>query len=218
MYSHKYSKLLEVSLGQLTADNFLLPSLRPALRRLSNELHNGHGFFVIRGLRVDEYTRPDNVLIYLGLSTHLAPQLGRQDYQFDGQPDDVLLAHVKDLSLLSSSSGPNGGIIGSPAYTTNKQVFHTDTGDIVSLLALETSAEGGASNFTRPNLIHTLSQPWDVDASEKNDRQFEQRPILFHFPATASTPERVGLQYSRRYFVGFGALPRSDNIPPITEA
>lgn len=28
----------------------------------------------------------------------------------------------------------------------------------------------------------------------------------------------MALQYGRRYFVGFGALPRSPNIPPITEA
>lgn len=26
------------------------------------------------------------------------------------------------------------------------------------------------------------------------------------------------LQYARRYFTGFGALPRSKEIPPITEA
>lgn len=26
------------------------------------------------------------------------------------------------------------------------------------------------------------------------------------------------LQYARRYFVGFGALPRSPHIPPISEA
>lgn len=26
------------------------------------------------------------------------------------------------------------------------------------------------------------------------------------------------LQYGRRYFVGFGALPRSSSIPPISEA
>jgi hypothetical protein len=42
--------------------------------------------------------------------------------------------------------------------------------------------------------------------------------LLFYHPATDSTPERVALQYARRQFVGFGALPRSPEIPPITEA
>lgn len=41
---------------------------------------------------------------------------------------------------------------------------------------------------------------------------------MFHHPATDTTPERVSLQYGRRYFVGFGHLPRNPEIPPITEA
>lgn len=41
---------------------------------------------------------------------------------------------------------------------------------------------------------------------------------MFHHPATETTPERVSLQYGRRYFVGFGDLPRSPEIPPISEA
>ena len=53
---------------------------------------------------------------------------------------------------------------------------------------------------------------------EKADKQWTERPLLFHFPATDSTPERVTLQYGRRYFVGYGALPRSPNVPAITEA
>lgn len=53
---------------------------------------------------------------------------------------------------------------------------------------------------------------------EKADKQWAERPLLYHFPATDKTPQRVALQYARRYFVGFGALPRSANIPPITEA
>lgn len=35
---------------------------------------------------------------------------------------------------------------------------------------------------------------------------------------TPSDPKRVSLQYGRRYFVGFGELPRSADIPPISEA
>ena len=41
---------------------------------------------------------------------------------------------------------------------------------------------------------------------------------MYLLPATENAPQRVSLQYGRRYFVGFGALPRSEGIPPITEA
>lgn len=61
----------------------------------------------------------------------------------------------------------------------------------------------------------------DVDLSrfEKNaKKKYTERPLLYHQPATKSTPERVLLQYGRRYFVGFGQLPRNPEIPPISEA
>ncbi|CAJ2509739.1 Uu.00g056390.m01.CDS01 [Anthostomella pinea] len=216
---------LGLTLGNLTQEQFPLPTLHAELRRLSTELHSGHGFFVIRGLKVDEHSREENVIIYTGLSAHIAAQRGRQDHKYDGKPADVVLAHIKDLS-----SSADNGIIGSPAYTTDKQVFHTDSGDIVSLFALETSAAGGASKLastwrvyneiaaTRPDLINTLSQSWDMEVFEKAAKQYTERPLMYHFPATESTPERIELQYGRRYFVGFGALPRSPDIPPITEA
>lgn len=50
--------------------------------------------------------------------------------------------------------------------------------------------------------------------------KFMKRPLLYHQAASADgkTPDRILLQYGRRYYVGFGDLPRSNNLPPITEA
>jgi hypothetical protein len=164
------STALHLSYGHITTNTFPLPTLHSELRRLSRELHSGHGFFVIRGIQVDEHTREDNIIIYTGLSAHVAAQRGRQDHKFNGKPADVVLTHVKDLSKFD----PNK-MIGSPAYTTDKQVFHTDSGDIVALFALETAKEGGASKLTstwtvyneiartRPDLIHTLAESWDME-------------------------------------------------------
>lgn len=82
----------------------------------------------------------------------------------------MVLNHIKDLRETHSDQ-----VIGAPAYTTDKQVFHTDPGDIVSLFALEEAAEGGTSRIssswrvynelasTRPDLISTLSEPWIFD-------------------------------------------------------
>jgi hypothetical protein len=81
-----------------------------------------------------------------------------------------VLAHIKDLSNTDDKH-----LIGAPAYTTDKQVFHTDAGDVVSLFCLSPAAEGGqskvASNWrvynelaaTRPDLIKTLSEDWIAD-------------------------------------------------------
>ncbi|PKX92401.1 TauD/TfdA family dioxygenase [Aspergillus novofumigatus IBT 16806] len=182
-----------------------LPTLHPILRELSHEIHNGRGFFVLRGLDVDRYSREDNILIYAGVSSHIGSLRGRQQDQRQEDGTSVVLAHIKDLTRTDQA-----GNIGGPGSTADKQVFHTDAGDIVSLLCLQTAAEGGESQISsswlvynilakeRPDLIWTLATDWPN--------------------ATALTPERVLIQYARRYFTGFLAQPRSANIPPITEA
>ncbi|TLD25728.1 Clavaminate synthase-like protein [Venturia nashicola] len=221
----RYFKSLNQGLGFVNEETFPLPRLHPILRDVSKELHYGHGFKVIRGLPVDKHTREDNFIIYAGISSHIAPDRGRQDSKFHGKPADVVLAHIKDLSNTAEK-----GNIGSPAYTTDKQVFHTDVGEIVSLLCLNPAAEGGqskvASNWrvynefaaTRPDLIKTLSEPWIADGFGRPNKPYTIRPLLYHQPATSKSPERVIVQYARRSFTGFQALSRTPTIPPITEA
>ncbi len=118
---------------------------------------------MVRGVPVRRYTRQENFIIYAGISSHVAPVRGRQDRQHDGKPADVVLAHIKDLTATVDA-----GLIGAPAYTTEKQVFHTDIGDVIALFALSEAASGGQSYLssswqvynelaaTRPDLIQTL--------------------------------------------------------------
>jgi hypothetical protein len=159
------------SLGFVGQATFPLPNLNHTLRRVSYELHRGHGFKVVRGVPVDKYSREENIIIYAGISSHIAPIRARQDHQHEGKPADVVLAHIKDLSQIV-----NAKQIGAPAYTTEKQVFHTDIGDVIALFALGEAAEGGQSYLssswkvyneiaaTRPDLIRTLAEPWVFDA------------------------------------------------------
>jgi len=203
---------LNLHFGHISEDTFPLPTLGPALKTLAHELHSGRGFFVLRTLPVSWYSRADNVLIYAGVSSYIAPLRGLQD------KNGGVLSHIKDLT------SKHAGAIGGPAYTTDKQVFHTDQGsDVVSLFALETAAEGGVSRISsswrvynelaesRPDLIRTLSEPWAVD-EWSDDQPYTLRPLLYYLD------EKIIIQYARRYFTGFLGLPRSKAIPPITEA
>lgn len=222
---------LDRPIAHVNATTFPLPKLHATLRSISYELHNGHGFKVLRGIPVEKYTRTENLIIYGGISSHIAPIRGRQDNQYAGKPADVVLNHIKDLR----SSVTAGARIGAPAYTADKQVFHTDSGDVVALFCLEPAAEGGkskiASNWavynelaaTRPDLVHTLSEQWPTEVfghlrQEDKEKGYVMRPVLFHLPGTDSTPERIIIQYARRTFTGYMSLPRGSSTPPITEA
>ncbi|PWY83565.1 TfdA family oxidoreductase [Aspergillus heteromorphus CBS 117.55] len=221
----KEFKSKNLPLGAIDQSTFPLPTLHPILRDLSREVHLGRGFFVLRGLRIDNYSREDNIIIYGGVSSHIGNIRGRQeDNRSKGTPSRVL-AHIKDVSRTVDPE-----TIGAPSKTNDKQVFHTDSGDIISLLCLQEAAEGGESKLAsswhvynilakeRPDLIHTLTQEWPFDGFSNPNLPYFTRPLLYHQPATSTTPERVLIQYARRYFTGFMAQPRSTDIPPITEA
>lgn len=107
------------------------------------------------------------MLIYAGISSYIGSLRGRQDHQFKGRPADVVVAHVKDF-------GPQSDELGLASCTTNEIPFHTDVGDIVALLSLDTPATGGeslvASSWriynalatSRPDLIRTLADEWII--------------------------------------------------------
>ncbi|KAJ5752926.1 hypothetical protein N7520_009843 [Penicillium odoratum] len=218
-------KALNKPLGYINESTFSLPTLRPILRDLSTELHKGRGFFVLRGLRIDDHSREDNVIIYTGVSSHVGSIRGRQQDTRLQNGTSPVISHIKDITGITEK-----GKIGAPSNTADKQVFHTDAGDIISLLCLSPAAEAGESYLSsswnvynilakeRPDLIHTLSQDWPVDGFGSPQKPYTLRPLLYHQPATETTPERVLIQYARRYFTGFLAQPRSADIPPITEA
>jgi hypothetical protein len=53
--------------------------LGPKLERVAQDIHRGTGFAVIRGLKPDEFSPEDNVLVFLGISCYIGVKRGRQD-------------------------------------------------------------------------------------------------------------------------------------------
>ena len=119
-------------------------------------MHTGRSFFVLRGFPVDDVDKFDCVIAYTGLSSYVGSLRGWEDNT------SAVLAHVTDLS--------RNHAVGTPAYTSERQVFHTDNGDIFSLLALEVANERGQSKIanswhiyntlaeTRPDLIRMINE------------------------------------------------------------
>ncbi|CAZ82317.1 unnamed protein product [Tuber melanosporum] len=204
-------KSQKLPIGLLSPATFPLPSFSKELQRQARILHSGRGFFVLRGM--PEYAGPlENTISYVGVASYIGPVRGIQD------PNGAVLAHITDLR----SQTDNTNAIGAPAYTSDKQVFHTDPGDIISLYVLGEAASGGTSRIasswkvynhlasTRPDIINTLSNAWPFDGFGGNPEVYYRPLIHFH-------NGRLISQYARRKFTGFRDLPRSTDIPPITE-
>ncbi len=105
-------------LAQLQATDFPLPTLASRLARLLDELLEGRGFVLLRGLPVSRWPRALSAAAFLGLGCHL----GRMRPQ---NAAGHLLGHVRDVGL--SASDPNVRIY----QTHERQTFHTDSCDIV---------------------------------------------------------------------------------------
>lgn len=60
----------------VSADTFPLPTLGPHLRAVAKDLHDGPGFVLLRGLDTEKYSDEDNMIIFLGISSHIGSQRG----------------------------------------------------------------------------------------------------------------------------------------------
>src|SRR4029077_15459286 len=77
--------------GDLTVDDFPLPTLRHCIARWRDELLNGRGFVLVSGFPVDAWSRQEAEVAFWGMGLHLGMP-GAQNESGD------LLGHVTDLS------------------------------------------------------------------------------------------------------------------------
>ncbi|GAB1218112.1 hypothetical protein ATERTT37_007363 [Aspergillus terreus] len=188
------------------------------LGEIHDALQTFKWFSLVRGIPVDQYSREDNVIIYVGLSSHIGCIRGRQDHQNNSVPADVMIAHIMDFSSSADSRS-----VTLPAYTDGEVIFHTDTGDIVSLFVLEEPAHGGESLLasgwrvynelakTRPDLVEALASDWPIPSSKK-EGLIIRRPLIFPLNPSATAPDGILIHFSRRSFSGFGAWSHSNAL------
>jgi hypothetical protein len=129
---------------------------------LLDEVLNGRGFVLIRGLPVGRWSKREAAVAFLGIGTHLG-SLRSQNAQ------GHVLGHVRDAGL--SSQDPNVRIY----QTRERQTYHTDSCDVVGLLCLHPARSGGLSSLVssvtihnemrrlRPDLLEALFEPIETD-------------------------------------------------------
>jgi hypothetical protein len=158
-------------MGQMSRDDFPLPTLAKRLEEWRREIRHGRGFVLIRGLPVKEWTEEQSEICYWCLGHYLGIP-GAQN------PQNDLLGHVRDQRT--------GGDV--RYYRTNKALaVHTDTADIVGLLCLKKAKSGGLSRIAssvavynellkrRPDLAPRLFKPLHFDT--KGEGGVEAFPV-----------------------------------------
>ena len=125
--------------------DFALPTLGARMREVWDQLENGRGMAILRGVPVDRYDPADLELLYWGVSMHLGiaiPQNTKGD----------LMGRVEDIGV-KWGEVRNGEIM--RGYVTRATLpFHSDTGDIAALLCVRRSKSGGLTSVVSSSAIY----------------------------------------------------------------
>ncbi len=147
------------SLASLTQDSFPLPDFSARIEEMLEELENGTGLYLLRGLPADNFSKDDLRFVYWGIGLHCGTAVSQS------KRGDVL-GDVRDIG--TPADGPEFR-----GYTSNVELtYHADAADVTALLCLRAAKEGGLSRIVsmsavhnqileeRPDLLDVLYQPY----------------------------------------------------------
>ena len=182
-------------LGKISKKSFHLPKLGSFMEKLQNELREGLGFKLIRGLPVDQYDAATFSTIFCGIGSHLG---------------------------LARSQNAAGHLLGH--QTTARQHFHTDSCDVVGLLCLKEAKEGGksmlASSVTiynemsrrNPDLVKALFEP--IARDRRGEIPVGQKPF-YKIPVFNWYKNHLTCFYHREYI---DSAQRYEEAPKLKAA
>ena len=202
----------DADIAAISVGDFPLPSLGSKLKaRVRDEVLNGRGFLLLRGLPVERWSLREAATAYFGLGAHLGSARSQN-------AKGHVLGHVQDLGL--DAQDPNVRIY----QTSARQTFHTDSCDIVALLCLKTARSGGLSALVssstifnemlrrRPDLLALLLEPIATD--RRGEVPPGQKPF-FEIPVFNWHAGRLSAIYQRQYIE---SAQRFADAPRLTPA
>jgi hypothetical protein len=128
------------SFPEFSADDFPLPTLKPLLLTIADELENGRGFSLLRGLPVERYTDEEIKILNYGIGLHMGEPV-RQNAKGDLLG---LVQHVGDVTKKETR-----------VYQTNLYLpYHSDPSDVVGLLCVRKAKQGGVSSLVSVGAIY----------------------------------------------------------------
>ncbi|MEL6829826.1 MAG: TauD/TfdA family dioxygenase, partial [Pseudomonadota bacterium] len=192
-------------------EDFPLPNLSRRLRVLENELINGRGFGLIRGVDRAAYSNDDMCLIYWGIGAHLGTPWPQNKHGH-------LLGDVTDQGRGIDDPEARGNELGGIPLP-----FHTDGSDLVGLMCLENGIDGGESAICNSVAVYNqmVTEVPDLAAElfkpQPYDFRGEQAPggkPWYLMPVFTEHQGRLFVRYIRGYIL---ASQRHESAPRITE-
>jgi Taurine catabolism dioxygenase TauD, TfdA family len=197
-------------IARINKADFPLPTLGPKLVGICDEVINGRGFVLMRGLPVERWSMREAATAYFGIGCHFG---NARSQNAKGH----VLGHVRDLGR-NAVSDPTARIY----QTRERQTYHTDSCDIVGLLCLKTAKSGGASALVssmtiynemlrrRPDLLALLFEPLHTD--RRGEVAAGQKP-WHNIPVFSWYEGYLSALYARRYIESARRFPE---VPPLS--
>ena len=147
-----------MDLFDIEKKDFELPCFAAGLKAISEQLENGIGMLLLRGLPLT-YSPEDLRIVYWGLGAHLGTAVSQNKY-------GELFGLVKDFGEPVVNTTRRG------SRTSLGLQFHSDRCDVVGLLCVRKAKSGGASRIVsstamhneilrrRPDLMQTFYDDW----------------------------------------------------------
>ena len=180
----------------ITRDVFPLPTLAPELARITDDLVNGLGMVLIRGVPVERYSKDRASAIYWGVGMHLG-------HPWPQNAKGHLLGDVTDQGRAIDDPTARGNELGGIPLP-----FHSDGSDLVGLFCLDAGAGGGDSLVANavtihndlvrdePDLAAELYQPFPYDL--RGEQAPGSKP-WYTMPVFTRREDRLFVRYIRPY-------------------
>jgi hypothetical protein len=206
----------------VTPADFPLPGLAPLLDDIRDELENGSGLLMLRGIDVARYDLDEMKLLYTGL----ARQIGTLVYSNRG---GEIMREIRDVGAdVGKRYGelPGDGFLSSYSRTLSNGSlrYHTDRCDVVALFCIRQAIKGGVSKLCSSPAVHNamLERRPDLAAAlyenvwrSRFGEEDEGDTLAYPLPVWGARDGRFTSHYSRT-FVEAGQ--RQPDAPRVSAA
>lgn len=189
------------------------------LTTLRTEIVDGKGFLLFKGFPVQAWGNHKSAIAYMGLGTYLG-------YFVSQNGLGHVLGHVKDTGADPSQTDKVR------IYrTAARQFFHADDSDIVGLLCIARSLEGGESDIVsshnvwnvlqreHPDVAETLTKPiWYFDRKgevSEGQQPYTRQPV-FYLETGPQNESRVYCKWDPYFVHSLKRYSDAGVVPPLS--